>query len=156
MVERRESSDFAILSCEPRRRGSVSRLWRIAGQQLMGGRFAISGGYHKPSLGKYVQRRRLLDVSRSGGQGLHLRGVSGWRNRPRESQHTRSAQHQAAPELQREAALQLEHADRAFADRKGNRLHRRAISISLARSRAELGANLSRPDDERSGQTKAG
>ena len=53
--------------------------------------------------------------ARSGRSGLPLRRVSGRLHRARQSQDARGAQHSAEAELQGEAALELEHADRAFA-----------------------------------------
>ena len=73
------------------------------------------GGITNHAVGKHVQRRRLLDVSRSGRSRLHLRRISGRQHRTGQSSHPRSAQHSADAELQGKAALQLEHADRAFA-----------------------------------------
>ena len=40
----------------------VPGVWRIAGQQFVGGRFAVSRRHHQSSLGKHVQRRWILDV----------------------------------------------------------------------------------------------
>ena len=42
------------------------RLRRFAGQQFLGGRFAISRRHHQRAVGKHVRRRWLLDVLRSG------------------------------------------------------------------------------------------
>src|SRR5438046_9594799 len=122
----------------------------------MGGRDAIPEWNYQSPMGKHVRRRRLLDVPRSGRSGLHLRRIPRWRDCPSKSTHARRAQHQAATKLQGEAALQLEYADRAVAKRKGNDLCGRAIPVSFARSRSELGAHFARPDDERSGETTPG
>ena len=62
----------------------------------------------------------------------------------------------AGSELQREAALELEHADRALAEREGHDLHRRAVPVPLARSRPELGSHLAGSDDQRQEQAEAG
>ena len=43
----------------------VSRLWRPAGQQFVGRRLLLSRRRDQFALGKYVRRRRLLDVGRS-------------------------------------------------------------------------------------------
>ena len=73
------------------------------------------GGITNRAVGKHVRRRRFLDVRRSGRSRLHLRRIPGRLHRPGQSPHARSARHPAQAELQGKAALQLEHADRAFA-----------------------------------------
>ena len=58
--------------------------------------------------------------------------------------------------LQREAALELEYADRAVAERERHDLHRCAVPVPFARPWTELGAHLAGPDHERSGKAEAG
>ena len=53
-------------------------------------------------------------------------------------------------QLQGEAALQLEHADRAVAQREGHDLHRLAIPVPQPRPWRDLGPHLARPHDQRS------
>src|SRR6266567_6674266 len=68
------------------------------------------------------------------------------RNWAGESQDARDPQRQAAPPLPRgQAALQLEHAHSRERHPQGHDLHRRAILVSLARLRADVGSDLTRP-----------
>ena len=57
----------------------------------LGGPIAISRRHHQRAVGKHVQRRRLLDVPRSGRSRLSLRRVSGRQRRAGKSSHARSA-----------------------------------------------------------------
>ena len=137
--------------------GSVPGLRRPAGQQLVGRRQRVSGRHHQLALGKHVRRRRLLDVRRSGRSELHLRRMPGrLRSAASTARRMSVARIQPKAELQRETALELEHADRAVAEREGHDLHRRAVPVPLARSRPELGAHLAGSHDERSGEAEAG
>ena len=54
------------------------------------------------------------------------------------------------------AQLELERADRAFAEREGHDLHRCAVPVPFEGSRPELGSHLSRSHDERSPEAEAG
>ena len=79
VVEGREPADLAVLPRERRRRGSVPRLRRPAGQQQLDRRLGLPRRHHQQPLGKHVRRRRLLDVLRSGRSRLPLRGIPGRR-----------------------------------------------------------------------------
>ncbi len=73
-----------------------------------------------------------------------------------ESQDPPGPRHSAEAELQGKAALELEYADRAFADRKGDHLHWLAVPFPLPQSRPDMGPHFARPDDERSREAEAG
>src|SRR6266446_2035376 len=110
----------------------------------MGGRLVVSGRREQLALGKYVRRRRLLDVRGYLRSGLSVCGGAGWRDRASESVHARDSQPQAVAELWREeTALQLEHADSHESERKGDDLYWGAVPVPLARSRAVVGSRLS-------------
>src|SRR3989475_480477 len=130
VVEGRQSPGVAVL---PRQRGHgppLPRLRRPAGQQLLGRRVGVSGRHHEQPVGEHVRWRRLLDVRRSHRPRLRLRRVPGRRDRPRQPQDSRIAQHQAPPPLRRgQAALQLEHAHSRESDAQGHDLHRRSVPV---------------------------
>ena len=74
----------------------------------------------------------------------------------RVNRHPRGARHPAQAELRREAALELEYADRPEPEREGHDLHGCAVPVPFARSRTELGPHLARPDHQRSEEAGAG
>ncbi len=53
----------------------------LAGQQFVGGRFVVSGRHCEFAVGEHVRRRWILDVRRSFGPDLHLRGGAGRNDR---------------------------------------------------------------------------
>ncbi len=156
VVEGREPADLAVLPRERRRRGSVPRLRRPAGQQQLDRRFGLSRRHHQQPLGKHVRRRRLLDVLRPGRPRLPLRGIPGRRHRAREQAHARDARHPAEGARRREAALQLEHAAAPVAQREGHALHRRAVPVPHARPGPDVGPHLAGPHDQRSAEAAPG
>ncbi len=117
---------------------------------------AVSGRHQQFALGEHVRRRRFLDVRGPGRSELHLRRIPGRQHRAREPHDARAALDPARGELQRKAALELEHADRAVAEREGHDLHRLAVPVPLARSRPELGPHLAGSLDQRSAEAEAG
>src|SRR5207249_2618330 len=58
MVEGGQSSDLPVLPCECGHGPAVPRVWRAAGQQLLGRRVGISRRRHQQPLGEHVRGRR--------------------------------------------------------------------------------------------------
>ncbi len=135
--------------------------------------YQVYGGLQdNSSLGRRLGRARAASRTRSGrtSTAATASGRSSTRPTPTPSTPSRRAatsaastartrrrpRHPAEGRLQREAALQLEHADPREPDAEGHDLHRRAVPLPLARPRRHLGAHLARPDDERPGEAEAG
>ncbi len=157
VVEGGEPADLPVLPREPGHGHAVQRVRRPAGQQLLGRRLLVSRRHRQRAVGEHVRRRRLLDVRGSVRPDVHLRRVPGRRHRPRQPQDPRGPPHPAAAGLQGgQAPLQLERSDPHEPHAEGHRLHRRAVSISHARPRADVAAHLPGPDDERPGNAEAG
>ena len=132
VVEAGQPADLPVLPCQRRQRRSLPRLWRPAGQQLLGGRQRLPGRHHQLALGKHVRRRWLLDVRRPRRSGLHLRRGAGRHPRSRQSPHAPDPLDPAHRRLQGEIALELEHADRIEPAREGHALYRRAVPVPHA------------------------
>src|SRR4051794_22093633 len=109
MVEGGEPADLAVLPRKRGRRRPVPGLRRLTGQQFMGWPVAIPGRRREFAMGKYVRRRRVLDVPGPERSRLSLRGSAGWLRRSGEPIHARAARHSAESKLQGKTPLELEH-----------------------------------------------
>ena len=67
LVEGEQPADLAVLPRQRGRRGSLPRLRRPAGQQLLGRPLELPRRGRQRPVGEHVRRRRLLDVRRSHG-----------------------------------------------------------------------------------------
>ena len=138
-MEGEQPAGLAVLSRERRRQGSVPGLRRPAGQQLLGRRQRVSRRHHATRAG-----RTSTAATASGRSPIRpIRTPSMSKRRAATSAasiagRTAARDIQPKAELQREAALQLEHADRASART------RRARSTS-ARSSCSARATTARP-----------
>ena len=157
LVEVQQPSDLAILSRERRRQGPVPRLRRAAGQQLVGRRLVVPGGHHEPALGEPLRRRRLL------GDGRPDRTRTPSTPSPRGATSVASTGRTLANRDIQPTALYKEKLrfnwNTPIAREphgEGDDLHRRAVSLPVARPRRHVGPHLARPDHERPGEAEAG
>ena len=163
VVEDRQPAGLAVLPRQRRRRGSLPRLRRPAGQQLLGRRFEPIRAASPTRAGKtctaatasgcsWIRPIRTTCIAET--QGGHHRAASTCARH--ETRDIQPKLGDRGPQALQEAALQLEHADRAVAARAGDDLHRRPVPVPLARSRPDLGAHLAGSDHQRSGEAEAG
>ena len=127
----------------------------------MGRRQRVSRRHHERALGEPLRRRRLLGVRRI--RPIRTRvycEVAGRLHRPRRSHDAGGARHPAEGRLRREAALQLEHADRASARRRRARSTSARSSCSaraITATRWErISPDLTTNDPEKQKQEQSG
>ena len=117
---------------------------------------AYPGGITNAALGEPVRRRRLLGVPRSDRPERRLLRVAGRLHRARRPQDAGVARHPAEGRLQREAALQLEHADRAVSPTQKGTIYLGSQFLFRSRDRGDTWERIS-PDltTERSGRSRS-
>jgi hypothetical protein len=151
-----EPAGLAVLPRQRGQRRSLPRVWRLAGQQFVGGRFVLS-------------RRRLNSrwENMFGGDGFWM-----WEDPSDPTYIYAEAQggeigrvnrytHETAPSspirtMARRSCASTGTRRSDEPQREGHDLHRRAVPVPLARPRANLGAHLARPDHQRSREAEAG
>ena len=158
VVEGGQPADLPVLPRERRHGPAVPRLRRPAGQQLLGRRLGVSRAASRTPSGRTCTAATASGCSPipSDPTYLYAESQGGEIGRVNRKTHENRA-HQAPPGLQGgQAPLQLEHADPHEPDAEGHRLHRRAVPLPLARPRADVGAHLAGPHDERPREAEAG